>query len=108
MTTSPSLTGGAGFDFEDSVAAVCLTALLLESGVLGLGQFTASRVALQRASSRAPLDDVIVTGVSANGESANLHLQDKSTLHIGDGPSDTDFRDVLTKAWSTVPGPPSP
>ena len=42
MTTSPLLTGGAGFDFEDSVAAVYLTALLLESGVLGLGQFTAS------------------------------------------------------------------
>jgi hypothetical protein len=29
MTTSPLLTGGAGFDFEDSVAAVYLTALLL-------------------------------------------------------------------------------
>ncbi len=57
MTTSPLLTGGAGFDFEDSVAAVYLTALLLESGVLGLGQFTASRVALQRPSSGAPLDD---------------------------------------------------
>ncbi len=102
MTTSPLLTGGAGFDFEDSVAAVYLTALLLESGVLGLGQFTASRVALQRASSGAPLDDVIVTGMSANGEAATLHLQVKSTLHIGDGPSNTDFRDVLTKAWSTV------
>ena len=84
------------------MAAVYLTALLLESGVLGLGQFTASRVALQRASSGAPLDDVIVTGMSANGEAATLQLQVKSTLHIGDGPSNTDFRDVLTKAWSTV------
>lgn len=104
MTTSPLLTGGAGFDFEDSVAAVYLTALLLESGVLGLGQFTASRVALQRASSGAPLDDVIVTGLNTGGESATLHLQVKSTLHIGDGPSNTDFRDVLSKAWSTVQG----
>ncbi len=102
MTTSPLLTGGAGFDFEDSVAAVYLTALLLESRVLGLGQFTASRVALQRASSGAPLDDVIVTGLNTGGESATLHLQVKSTLHIGDGPSNTDFRDVLSKAWSTV------
>ena len=33
------------------MAAIYLTALLLESGVLGLGQFTASQVALQRASS---------------------------------------------------------
>ena len=38
MTTSPLLTGGAGFDFEDSMAVVYLTALLLESGVLGLGE----------------------------------------------------------------------
>ncbi len=40
--------------------------------------------------------------MSANGEAATVHLQVKSTLHIGDGPSNTDFRDVLTKAWSTV------
>ena len=38
MTTSPLLTGGAGFDFEDSMAIVYLTALLLESDVLGLGE----------------------------------------------------------------------
>jgi hypothetical protein len=38
MTTSPLLTGGAWFDFEDSVAVVYLTALLLQSGVLGLGE----------------------------------------------------------------------
>jgi len=101
MTTSPLLTGGAGFDFEDSVAAVYLTALLLESGVLGLGQYTVSQVALQRAASEAPLDDLIVTGSNAHGEYGTLHLQVKSTLHIGDGTSNTDFRDVLNKAWST-------
>jgi hypothetical protein len=38
MTTNPLLTGGAGFDFEDSMAVVYLTAPLLESGVLGLGE----------------------------------------------------------------------
>ncbi len=70
------------------MAAVYLMALLLESGVLGLGQFTASQVALQRRFSGAPLDDVIVTGLNEGGESATLHLQVKSTLHIGDGPSD--------------------
>ncbi len=100
--TSPLLTGGAGFDFEDSVAALYLSGLLLESGVLGLAQFTVSRVALQRASSGAPLDDVIVTGVSATGENATLHLQVKSTLQIGEGPTNTDFRDVVTKAWATL------
>ena len=102
MPTSPLLTGGAGFDFEDGVAAVYLTALLLEGGVLGLGQFTATQVALQRASSGSPLDDVIITGVDVNGDSATLHLQAKSTLHIGEGPTNTDFRDVLTKAWATI------
>ena len=100
--TSPLLTGGAGFDFEDGVAAVYLSGLLLESGVLGLGQFTVSRVALQRASSGAPLDDVIVSGLAPTGEAATLHLQVKSTLQIGDGPTNTDFRDVITKAWATV------
>src|SRR5579872_1087505 len=102
--TSPLLTGGAGFDFEDGVAAVYLSGLLLESGVLGLGQFTVSRVALQRASSGAPLDDVIVSGLAARGEAATLHLQIKSTLQIGEGPTNTDFRDVITKAWATVRG----
>jgi hypothetical protein len=102
--TSPLLTGGAGFDFEDAVAAVYLAGLLLESGVLGLGQFTVSRVALQRASSGAPLDDVIVTGVGATRETATLHLQVKSTLQIGDSPTNTDFRDVVTKAWATLRG----
>jgi hypothetical protein len=53
------------------VAAVYLTPLLLESGVLGLGQFTASRAAIQRASSGAPLDDLIVTGLNTGGESAS-------------------------------------
>jgi hypothetical protein len=101
MSTSPLLTGGAGFDFEDGVAAIYLTALLLEGGVLGLGQYTAAQVALQRASSGAPLDDVIITGADANGKDATLHLQAKSTLHIGEGPTNTDFRDVLTKAWAT-------
>lgn len=104
MTTSPLLTGGAGFDFEDGVAAIYLTALLLEGGVLGLGQFTATQVALQRAASGAPLDDVIVTGADMAGDSATLHLQVKSTLHIGDGPSNTDFREVVTRAWETVMG----
>jgi hypothetical protein len=104
MTTSPLVTGGAGFDFEDAVAAVYLSGLLLQTGVLGLGQFTVSLVALQRASSGAPLDDVIVTGVSATGETAKLHLQVKSTLQIGDSPTNTDFRDVVTKAWATLRG----
>lgn len=102
--TSPLLTGGAGFDFEDGVAAIYLTALLLESGVLGLGQFTVSQVALQRASSGAPLDDVIVTGIDVNSDSATLHLQVKSTIHIGDGPTNTDFRDIIAKAWATFRG----
>ena len=99
---SPLLTGGAGFDFEDGVAAIYLAALLLEGGVLGLGQYTVTQVALQRASSGAPLDDVIVTGMDVNGQEGTLHLQAKSTLHIGEGPTNTDFRDVLTKAWATI------
>ena len=104
MATSTLLTGGAGFDFEDGVAAIYLTALLLEGGVQGLGQFTAMQIALQRAASGAPLDDVIVTGADVAGNSGTLHLQVKSTLHIGDGQSNTDFREVITKAWRTVWG----
>lgn len=89
---------------RDAVAAVYLSGLLLESGVLGLGQYTVSTVALQRASSGAPLDDVIISGTDAAGESATLHLQVKSTLHIGDGPTNTDFREIVSKAWATVRG----
>jgi hypothetical protein len=102
MTTSTLLTGGAGFDFEDDVAAIYLSALLMEGGVLGLGQFTTSQVALQRASSGAPLDDVIVSGFDIHGLSGTIHLQVKSTFQIGDGASNTDFRESVTRAWSTV------
>src|SRR4051794_37399552 len=102
MTASTLLTGGAGFEFEDKVAATYLVALLMEGGVWGLGQFTATQVALQRAASGAPLDDVIVDGADMNGDTGRLHLQAKSTLHIGSGETNTDFHDVLSKAWKTL------
>src|ERR1019366_7917135 len=105
MTTSTLLTGGAGFDFEDGVAAIYLTALLMEGGVLGLGQFTTTQVALQRAASGAALDDVIVSGIDVNGGAGPLHLQVKSTLQVGDGASNTDFREVIARSWATIWGP---
>ena len=79
----------------------------MEGGVLGLGQFATTQVARQCAASGAPVHDVIISGIDVNGGAGTLHLQVKSTLHVGDGASNTDFREVLSRSWATIWGPAS-
>ena len=62
--TSPELAGGAGFTYEDAVAAHYLAALLGGTTAAGLGSRTVDRVAQQQASFGEPLDDVIVDSVA--------------------------------------------
>jgi hypothetical protein len=52
MVSSPELSGGAGFTFEDASVAIYLTALLGEDSGPGLSHRVAVRVALQRLAGR--------------------------------------------------------
>ena len=64
VATSPELTGGAGFTFEDRCSALYLAALLAETSAAGLIGDIVACVELQRGSFGAPMDDIIVTGRS--------------------------------------------
>lgn len=98
--TSSELTGGAGFTFEDAVAAYYLAALVNGTTASGLLPRVVHRVALQQASFGEPLDDVIVDAVSASDNSVvRLSLQVKRALTISSAASNTDFREVIQRSW---------
>lgn len=105
MPQSPELAGGAGFTFEDAVAATYLAALLQEGHAQGIQDRTVCRVALQQRDFGEPLDDVIVDFRSSGGESARLSLQVKRALTISRAKSNHDFRDVIRDSWSTLNKP---
>jgi hypothetical protein len=101
--TSSELTGGAGFTFEDAVAAYYLAALVNGTTASGLLPRVVHRVALQQASFGEPLDDVIVDAISASDNSVvRLSLQVKRALTISNAASNTDFREVIQRSWATL------
>ncbi len=104
---SPSeLTGGAGFTFEDAVAAYYLVSLLNTTTATGLESRIVSRVALQQASFGEPLDDVIVDANSpSNNSIARLSLQVKRALTISDAATNSDFREIIQNSWRTLHKP---
>jgi hypothetical protein len=102
---SPELAGGAGFTFEDAVAASYLTALLDEGYAPGITNRTVSRVALQQRNFGEPLDDVIIDFTDPAGQRARLSLQVKRALTISAVKSNTDFRDIIRDSWATYQKP---
>lgn len=101
--TSSELTGGAGFTFEDAVAAFYLVALVNGTTAVGLSPRVVHRVALQQASFGEPLDDVVVDALSASDNSAGrLSLQVKRALTISGAASNSDFREVIQRSWETL------
>ncbi len=101
--TSPELTGGTGFTYEDAVVAYYLVALVSGTTAAGLSSRVVERVAQQQADFGEPLDDVIVdaTGL-ADDSTMRLSLQVKRSLTISDAASNTDFRDVMQRSWQTL------
>ena len=101
--TSSELTGGAGFTFEDAVAALYLASLVNGTTAAGLTPRLVQRVALQQASFGEPLDDVIVDAISASDKSvARLSLQVKRALTISDAATNADFREIIQHSWAMV------
>jgi hypothetical protein len=100
MTISTKLTSGAGFNYEDGVAAFYLVSILTEGDPLGLPETTATSVRLQRASTGHPLDDLIVEGRQGSGAMAHLDLQVTTSLRLS--ASDDKLADIVARAWRTV------
>jgi hypothetical protein len=104
--TSPELTGGAGFTFEDAVAASYLVALVCGTTSPGLGGRVVTRVAQQQEAAGEPLDDVIVDATTtANNALMRLSLQVKRALTISAAATNTDFRQVIQRSWQTLQKP---
>lgn len=101
-TASPELTGGAGFTFEDRVAATYLSRLLAEGAALGLTTGIVSKVELQRAGFGEPLDDVIVGVTLQDGTNATLSLQVKRSLTISSAATNADWKETVARAWKTL------
>lgn len=104
--TSPELTGGAGFTYEDAVAAHYLVAMVSGTTAAALDARVVQRVAQQQADFGEPLDDVIVDATSlADGTVMRLSLQVKRSLTISDAETNSDFREVIQRSWQTLQKP---
>ncbi|MGB9367324.1 MAG: ATP-binding protein [Xanthobacteraceae bacterium] len=97
--TSPYATGGGGTHLEARIAAASLAAILCEASVRGLPGEFATSVRSQRAKFDDPLDDLIVDGLRTEGRTTQLHLQVKNKITFT--ANDSDWTDVLERAWDT-------
>jgi hypothetical protein len=102
VAQSPEITGGAGFTFEDAAVAIYLAALLGEENAPGLPGRVIVRVAVQQAAFGEPLDDLIVDGRAKDQGLARLSLQVKRSLTISAAKSNSDFREIVLRAWETA------
>jgi hypothetical protein len=104
--TSPELTGGAGFTYEDAVAAQYLAAMVSGTTAAALDARVVQRVAQQQSDFGEPLDDVIVDAASlADGTVMRLSLQVKRSLTISAAETNSDFREVIQHSWQTLQKP---
>jgi len=100
---SPELTGGAGFTYEDAVAATYLAAMIAGTTAAALDARVVQRVAQQQADFGEPLDDVIVDAAAlADGTVMRLSLQVKRSLTISEAETNSDFREVIQRSWQTL------
>lgn len=102
---SPELTGGAGFTFEDGVAAVYAAALLSETTARGLPNRKVTHLSVQQGALGHPLDDVVVEGSGVDGISMRLSFQVKRKFVISGATTNSDFRDTILSAYETLAGP---
>jgi hypothetical protein len=105
MNQSPEISGGAGFSFEDATVAIYLAALLGEESALGLLGRIVVRVAVQQVAFGEPLDDLIVDGVGVDESRARLSLQVKRAVRISAAKTNTDFREIVSRAFATIRRP---
>lgn len=100
--TSPELTGGQGFSFEDAVASVYAAALLCETTAPGLPGRVVNHVSVQQGPFGQPLDDLIVRAEGADQVSITFSAQVKRKLVISAANTNTDFRETIERAYETL------
>ncbi len=100
--TSPELTSGAGFTYEDTVVAYYLTALLREEGAAGQDGVV-TRVAVQQ-SPEFPLDDLVVQ-FRHRGSDRTLSLQVRRRVVISGADRNVRFHGILGAAARTLAAP---
>lgn len=100
--TSPELTGGQGFSFEDAVSSVYAAALLCETTAPGLPGRVVRHVSVQQGSFGQPLDDLIVRAEGADQVSVTFSAQVKRKLVLSAATSNTDFRETIERAYETL------
>lgn len=102
--TSPELTGGQGFSFEDAVISVYAAALLCETTAPGLPGRVVRHVSVQQGSFGHPMDDLIVRASGADQSSLTFSIQVKRKLVISAAATNTDFRETIEHAYETLMG----
>lgn len=100
--TSPELTGGQGFSFEDAVSSVYAAALLCEATAPGLPGRVVRYVSVQQGSFGQPLDDLIVRAEGTDQVSITFSAQVKRKLVISAASTNTDFRETIERAYETL------
>ena len=100
--TSPELTGGQGFSFEDAVSSVYAAALLCETTAPGLPGRVVKHISVQQGSFDQPLDDLIVRAAGADQVSITFSAQVKRKLVISVADTNTDFRETIERAHETL------
>ncbi|GAB4089155.1 NACHT domain-containing protein [Hydrogenophaga soli] len=103
--TSPELTGGQGFSFEDAVSSIYAAALLCETTAPGLPGRVVRHVSVQQGSFGQPLDDLIVRAEGADQVSITFSAQVKRKLVISAASTNTDFRETIERAYATLSDP---
>ena len=103
--TSPELTGGQGFTFEDAVAGVYVASLLGESTAPGLPGREVTHVSVQQGSLGQPLDDLVVQSRSVDQLTVTFSAQVKRKLVISAAKGNDDFRETIERAYQTVAAP---
>lgn len=99
---SPELTGGAGFTFEDGVAAIYLAALLGENTAPGLPGKFVTHVAMQQGAFGQPLDDLVVDAIDPSSTPMRMSLQVKRSIVISGAESNANFRETIIRAYNTL------
>jgi hypothetical protein len=101
--TSPAASGPAGAMLEGHIGAQYLLPLLTGGEARGLPGVVVTRVSFQRAGSGHPMDDVVVSGMDAQGRVATLEVQGKRTITFTAG--DSVFGDVVALACQAAAAP---
>ena len=98
---SPSSSGPAGSLFEGQVGAHYLLTMLAEADPRGMPGVLIEQIEFQRAGEGHPLDDIVVHGITKDGQASLLEIQVKRTITFS--PSDSAFKTVVEQLARAVP-----